>query len=137
MPPDRAEKTAQWARIAARLREEIIAGTWEPGEPIPGELALLDRYRVARGTIQRALRQLREEGIIVTRHGQGSYVAAVPVVAVVQLGPGDRLTARMPEDDERAALGMSPGVPLIVIARGAGGDPEHHDAAVTMVTGPG
>jgi GntR family transcriptional regulator len=133
MPAERGEKTSQWARVAARIREEVTAGTWPPGQLIPGELALMDRYDVARGTVQRALRQLREEGVIVTQHGQGSYVQVVPVVRVVEVGPGDRLTARMPEDAEREALGMPPGVPLIVIAR-PGAAPELHDGAVTMVT---
>lgn len=134
MTPERGDKTSQWARVAARLREDITAGAWPAGQPIPGELALMDRYRVARGTVQRALRQLREEGVIYTLHGQGSYVAAVPLVRVLELGPADRLTARMPEDAERQALRMAPGVPLIVIAR-PGAAPELHDGAVTMVTG--
>jgi GntR family transcriptional regulator len=134
MPAERGEKTSQWARVAARVREAIIAGAWQPGQLIPGELALMELYNVARGTVQRALRQLREEGVIVTQHGQGSYVAVVPVIRVVGLGPDDRLTARMPEDAERQALGMAPGVPVIVIAR-PGAAPELHDGAVTMVTG--
>jgi DNA-binding FadR family transcriptional regulator len=134
MPDERGDKTSQWARVAARLREEITAGAWQPGEPIPGELALAERYGVARGTVQKALALLRAEGVIYTLHGQGSYIALVPVVRVVELGPADRLTARMPEDAERQALGMAPGVPLIVIAR-PGAAPELHDGAVTMVTG--
>jgi hypothetical protein len=134
MPGIEGDKSAQFARVAARVREEIVRGVWELGERLPGELDLAARYGVSRGTVGRALVLLRAEGIVVTVHGQGSRVAAVPAVTVVRVGPGDQAVARLPEDAEREALGMAPGVPLLVVTR-AGGAAELYDAAVTIVTG--
>ena len=133
---ERADKTAQWARVAARLREDITGGRVALGDRVGGEIGLAARFGVSRGVVQRALTQLRAEGLLVTVHGQGSFVASLPALVPVRLGPGDRLTARLPEDEERAALGMSPGVPLIVIIRAAGAR-EFYDAAVTIVSGNG
>lgn len=130
---ERADKRAQFARVAARLREDIMAGTIGLGDRIAGEVDLAERFGVSRGVIQRALALLRDEGILVTVHGQGSFVTTRPVVRVIRLGPADRLTARLPEDTERLAMGMAPGVPLIVITRGSG--EEFHDAAITVVSG--
>jgi DNA-binding transcriptional MocR family regulator len=130
---ERADKSAQWARVAARLREEIMAGDVAVGGKLDGEIALAERYGVGRGVIQRALALLREEGYIVTVHGQGSFVSGRPEIRVTQIGPGDRVTARMPEDSERLQLRMAPGVPLLVITRDAG-PAELYDAAVTIVS---
>lgn len=133
---ERADKGAQWARVAARLRADIAEGRLSLGERIAGEIELAARYGVSRGVVQRALMQLRNEGLLYTVHGQGSYVASRPVLNTVTVGAADRVAARLPEDDERVALGMAPGVPLIVVTR-PGADPEYYDAAVTIVRGHG
>ena len=135
MPGQPGDKSAQFARVAARVREEIVRGVWPLGERLPGEIALAARYGVSRGTVVRALELLRDESIIVTVHGQGSRVAVVPVVQIIRVGPGDRVFARLPEDHERETLGIAPGVPLLVVTRAGSDAPELYDAAVTIVTG--
>jgi GntR family transcriptional regulator len=135
MPDDveRADKRAQYLRIAARLREEITAREWKLGEEIPGEIALAERFGVSRGTIVRALEQLRAEGLIVTLSGRGSRVASLPVVITVDIGPDDEVGARLPEDSERERLGMPPGVPVLLVWRHGTGQPELYDAAITRI----
>ncbi|MFD7131295.1 GntR family transcriptional regulator [Streptomyces sp. NPDC059894] len=49
-----------------------------PGEPIPSEAELCRRHGVARETARRAVRILRERGLIETRWGKGSVVAERP-----------------------------------------------------------
>lgn len=134
MPGQSGEKTAQFARVAARLREQIAGGTLRLGQRLPPELELKETYGVSRGTIVRALDQLRAEGLIITVHGQGSEVASVPAVVQVRVGPADIATARLPDDREREALRMPPGVPLLVITR-PGAPPELYDGAVTVIRG--
>jgi GntR family transcriptional regulator/MocR family aminotransferase len=135
MPGRPGDKRAQFARVAARIREEVRDGWWRLGQRLPPEAELAARYGVSRGTVVRALDVLRAEGLVVTVHGQGSEIASVPEVAVVRLGPADSAVARMPEDHERDALGMPPGVPLIVVRRPGAGGPELYDGAVTVVRG--
>jgi hypothetical protein len=84
--------------------------------------------------VRRAVQLLRDEGLVVTRHGAGSFVAAVPQLTVAVVHPGDRISARMPDDAERGQLGqLSPGIPVLVIVRPDGSDPELYSAAVTVL----
>ena len=46
-----------------------------PGEPLPSEAELCERHGVARETVRRAVRILRERGLVETRWGKGSFVA--------------------------------------------------------------
>lgn len=135
MPGSPGDKRAQFARVAARIREEVTAGTWRLGQQLPSETALAARYGVSRGTVVRALVQLRAEGVIMTVHGRGSEIASVPAVTVISLGPADTAITRLPEDGERDALGMAPGVPLLVVTRPGGAAPELYDGAVTVIRG--
>lgn len=123
----------EWARIAARIREDIITGRLALGQQLGTEHELAAEHGAARGTVVQALRQLRDEGLVITRHGQGTYVAVAPEVATVTLGPGDTACTRVPSPSERDALQVPPAVPVFVIHRAAGGDPELYDASVTQI----
>jgi GntR family transcriptional regulator len=60
-------------RVADELRQEIRAGRYRPGEPLPSERELRDRFGVSNNTIRSALVQLRSEGIVTTYHGRGTF----------------------------------------------------------------
>lgn len=62
--------------IAEELRKQIIDRTYSPGDRLPTEEQLQDRYQVARGTVRDALDQLEYAGLIERRHGRagGSFV---------------------------------------------------------------
>ena len=125
-------KLIQHWHVANRLREEITRGGLAPGDKIDGENSLAERYGVARGTIRRAVDMLREEGLLVSRHGHGTFVASVPVVRAVTLGPGDSARAGLPDDAERERRSLPPGVPLLIVTR-ADGAVEYYDGSVTDV----
>ena len=57
------------------LAEQIRNGTLKPGERIMSETRLAEEYQVSRGTVRRALEQLKKAELIETRMGSGSYVA--------------------------------------------------------------
>lgn len=61
-------------QIAASLRERIRAGEWPAGERLPSIPGLAQAYGVAKQTVQRAIDQLRVEGILITRPGSGTFV---------------------------------------------------------------
>jgi DNA-binding transcriptional MocR family regulator len=119
---------------ANRLREEIMSSL-ASGEKIDPEQVLADRYGVARNTMRKAIAQLRQEGILASRHGRGTFAAAVPSRQQVPLGPGDRARALLPEDGERGRRGLPPGVPLLVVMR-AQGKTEYYDASRTDIMVP-
>jgi GntR family transcriptional regulator len=61
-------------RVAADLRRRIAAGEWQPGEQIPSVSQLATAYGVSRTTVQKAVRALVADGLVVTRHGWGVFV---------------------------------------------------------------
>jgi len=133
---ERAQPTEirQYVQLASWLRAEIVGGHIALGERLPGEETLKRDFGVDRSVVRRAVQLLREEGLVVTKHGVGSFVAAVPQLRVAVVHPGDRISARMPDDAERQKLRpQSPGVPVLVVTRAGGGDPEVYSAAVTIV----
>lgn len=61
-------------QIAAALKSRIAAGEWAPGEKLPSIPTLAEGHGVAKQTVQRAIDQLRVEGVLITRPGSGTYV---------------------------------------------------------------
>lgn len=66
----------QYRRIAAELRAEIERGELRPGDVLPSEAALMQRYGVSRGTARQALADLEGAGLVESQHGRGRYVRA-------------------------------------------------------------
>ncbi|BCM69006.1 MULTISPECIES: GntR family transcriptional regulator [Streptomyces] len=64
---------APYQRVLDALLEEIKGK--RPGDPIPSEAELCERHKVARETVRRAVRVLRERGLVVTEWGKGTFVA--------------------------------------------------------------
>ncbi|WAL96538.1 GntR family transcriptional regulator [Streptomyces sp. Je 1-369] len=63
-----------YQRVADVLRQEIKSGRLKPGEQMPSHRELQERFEIANMTARSALRVLREEGLVYTVQGRGSYV---------------------------------------------------------------
>ncbi|GII25495.1 winged helix-turn-helix domain-containing protein [Planosporangium mesophilum] len=74
LDPDDPRPASQ--RIANLLRAAILTRKFAPGERLPSQNDLADRYGVARETVKTALRILRDERLIVSRQGSGAFVRA-------------------------------------------------------------
>lgn len=59
-----------------RIRRAIVQGNYAEDERLPGENALADQFEVSRPVVRAALKRLRDDGLIVSRQGSGSYVSA-------------------------------------------------------------
>jgi GntR family transcriptional regulator len=66
-----------YQQIMEQIRQRIAAGDWTAGRELPSIRALAAELRVSVITIKRAYLDLENEGVIVTRHGKGSFVAEV------------------------------------------------------------
>ncbi|WP_049116832.1 GntR family transcriptional regulator, partial [Burkholderia cepacia] len=53
----------------------IHAGEWEEGDQVPSENELAREFKVARMTVNRALRELTAEQVLTRMKGAGTYVA--------------------------------------------------------------
>lgn len=77
-------KSTLRAHIAERLRTAILAGDIPPGASLV-ETALSERFDVSRGPLREALRQLIEEGLVVTVPYTGTHVASLSVEDVREI----------------------------------------------------
>jgi GntR family transcriptional regulator len=66
----------KYHRIYLVLREQLQDGRFAQG--VPGELALMQQYGVARVTVRRALEQLAQEGLISREPGRGTRAIGRP-----------------------------------------------------------
>src|SRR5262245_60634295 len=66
-----------YLQIMEQIRARIAARDWPPGKELPSIRALAAGLNVSVITIKRAYLDLESEGVIVTRHGKGSFVAEV------------------------------------------------------------
>ena len=78
---DDISKTAPepiYQQIKKTIRQRIANGEWPAGQKLPSENDLVNALDVSRMTINRALRELTQEGLIKRVHGLGSFVAETP-----------------------------------------------------------
>lgn len=71
---DHEAATPVYRQLADILRSRIQAGEFAPGRPIPSETALMQQYGLARETCRKAVRVLRDEGLVIIVQGRGAYV---------------------------------------------------------------
>ena len=112
-----------YEQVHDALRSRILAGEWEPREPLPGEASLARELGVSIGTVRKAMDQLTRDNIVVRERGRGTFVrrnpggragapfslcdhAGRPLSAEIGVTNLERTTAT---DAERAALSMSGG----------------------------
>ncbi len=65
--------------IQDNLLKRIHSGEWQPGSLIPTEAALAGEFGCARTTVNRALRQLASEGLVIRKRHSGTRVALTPI----------------------------------------------------------
>ncbi|MFF3951548.1 GntR family transcriptional regulator [Streptomyces sp. NPDC001902] len=75
-----ARSVPRYVEIADEIVLQIRQGVLKPGDTVPSESELMDRYGVSGGTIRRAMTEVRASGLVETRHGKGSTVKDRPPV---------------------------------------------------------
>ena len=74
MTVDREGPVPVSQQVAAVLRARIEAGEILVGRPVPSESTLMQEFGVARETARKAVRVLRDEGLVQIVQGRGAYV---------------------------------------------------------------
>ncbi len=122
---DTPTKTPIWKAIADALRSDMAEGRYGPGDKLPTEAALAERFGVNRHTVRHGISALVDEGLVRTRRGAGAFVAATPTDYPIGsrvrfhenlIAAGRRPEKRVLHVEERAAtegeataLAVSPG----------------------------
>jgi DNA-binding GntR family transcriptional regulator len=68
----------KWRQLADLIKERIDSGEYQPREPIPSEHQLVQETGLSRSTVQKALRALRDDGVIYAVHGLGTFAGPKP-----------------------------------------------------------
>lgn len=71
---DRNSPVPPYRQIAAILRRQIETGEIPPGRRIPSLVEMEQEYGVARDTLRKAVRVLKDAGLVETVTGMGIYV---------------------------------------------------------------
>lgn len=149
------KSTPRYQRIKQDLLERIAAGEWGEGAAIPPEQTLARDFGVARMTVNRALLDLVQAGVLVRRRGSGTYVAPARVHAsLLQIrNIADEIAERGHRHDsalhrlervaasveQARALGLHPGAPLfrsVIVHRENGTPIQVEDRLVNAEVAP-
>ncbi|TYT23691.1 GntR family transcriptional regulator [Luteimonas viscosa] len=91
-----------YLQIVEQVRARIASGNWPAGTELPSIRALAADINVSVITVKRAYLDLEAEGVIVTRHGKGSFVAESG-----KGSPASELLGRKLDEHLRAAAEIS------------------------------
>lgn len=80
-----------YAEIATHFRRQITDGELNPGDAMPSYTEAAEQFGVNRTTVVRAYDILKSEGLIVSRPGKGTTVAARPSIVISGVDRLDRL----------------------------------------------
>jgi len=62
-------------QIKQTIRSWIVNKEYAPGEKIPSETQMIEKFKVSRLTIRRAISQLVQEGFLISKRGEGTFVS--------------------------------------------------------------
>lgn len=70
-----AARVPKYLLLSDSIARAVEAGELMPGERLPGEAELAAQLPASLGTIQKALAHLSERGLVIRRHGAGTFVS--------------------------------------------------------------
>lgn len=73
--PSASLGTTLYKEVKRQMLRALSAGEWKPGEVIPAEKRLCERFGVSIGTLRKAIDELVAENILVRHQGRGTFVA--------------------------------------------------------------
>lgn len=107
MSVDPSQPIPLYHQVKTHLIDEILAGAYQPGDRIPTEHELCERFGISRTPVNRALTELADEGVILRHRKRGSFVSPHwvrrPALShelrlVVPEGPWEALATRAATD---------------------------------------
>jgi GntR family transcriptional regulator len=75
LQPLRSNKMSLSARAQQYLLSLVENGTYEPGDQLPSQADLASQLGISRPTLREALLNLEQDGVIIRKHGVGTFVA--------------------------------------------------------------
>jgi len=72
------DRTTLYRQIAESVRQDILCDVLKPGAPLPSVRKMAAEWHCTPGTVQHAYRELADQGLVISRPGQGTHVIAAP-----------------------------------------------------------
>lgn len=133
VPLDPDAATPMYLQVMQGLQAKIEAGELGEGSGLPGERELAGRLGVSRVTVRQALGLLTQRGLLVRKHGSGTFVAPRRIQHAISdlTGFSDDMRARgqtpgarvlnfartRPTSQESMSLGLAPGAAIYRLRR--------------------
>ena len=102
-------RKALYVEVIDFLLDDIKDGQYPPGSKLPSEDQLAREFSVSRVTLREALRVLEDDGVIVRRHGSGTFVLdkkAVPIQTLSSIVSISTIFKRAGLDDRFIKVGL-------------------------------
>lgn len=64
-----------YEQIVEQVKAQVLHGTLQSGEPLPSVRSLAGELKISALTVKKAYDFLEQEGLVVTVHGKGSFIA--------------------------------------------------------------
>ena len=77
------KKTRIYEEVVSQFHELIREGKFKAGDQLPSERELAETFKVSRTSVREALRTLETQGLVVSRTGTGTFVADLPIEALI------------------------------------------------------
>lgn len=74
------DSSPKYKLLHSQILTAIEKGEWAPGEKLPPETTFAQEIPLSLGTIQKALQMLADDGVVVRRHRDGTYVAGAVII---------------------------------------------------------
>jgi len=65
-----------YREVKRQLMDALSSGEWRPGDAIPAERRLAERYGISIGTVRKAIDELVAESMLIRQQGRGTFVAS-------------------------------------------------------------
>jgi GntR family transcriptional regulator, transcriptional repressor for pyruvate dehydrogenase complex len=91
-------------QVFENILKQVMSGEYEEGMRLPSEKELAASFQVSRPIVREALSRLRSDGIVVSRHGSGSYIQHRPNRALFNVAPTGSIAGMMRTFEFRLAL---------------------------------
>ena len=84
----------KWRLVRDAIAKDIDEGVLQPGDRLPTEPELVDKYQAGRHSVRRAVTELAREGALSVEQGRGTFVEAGPMIEYA-IGRRTRLRRNM------------------------------------------
>jgi DNA-binding LacI/PurR family transcriptional regulator len=73
------ERVPKYLKLAHKIRQQVVAGEFQPGDQLPSFAAMRAHYGISQSTLERVHTILEHEGVVVRQPGRGTFVAQNPL----------------------------------------------------------